>query len=93
VRAVQASATVSGRGYRFVAPVYRIRMRARGLPSKIPFIGRADDLATVQGGPSRGPVVAVVGTGGMGETAFATAAAHPVAAAYTVGGSFVDVAN
>jgi DNA-binding winged helix-turn-helix (wHTH) protein len=84
-------ATVPGRGYRFVAPVYRIGMRARGLPSKILLIGRADDLATVQGWRRQGPVVTVVGTGEIGKTAFETA--HVVAAEYPDGISFVDLAK
>lgn len=86
-------ATVPGRGYRFVAPVHRIRTGTRGLPSKIPLIGRADDLATVQGWLSEGPLVTVVGTGGIGKTAFATAAAHATAANYPDGVSFVDLSK
>jgi predicted ATPase len=84
---------VPGRGYRFVAPVHRIRMGAREPPTKIPLIGRADDLAAVRGRLSKGPVVTLVGTGGIGKTALATAAAHAVAADYPDGISFVDLAK
>jgi predicted ATPase/DNA-binding winged helix-turn-helix (wHTH) protein len=84
---------VPGRGYRFVAPVHRISMGARGLPPKIPLIGRADDLAAVQGWLSENPLVTVVGTGGIGKTVLAAAAAHLVAADYPDGISFVDLAK
>ena len=86
-------ACVPGRGYRFVAPVHRTRTEARGLPPKIPLMGRTDDLAAVQGCLSKGPVVTVVGTGGIGKTALATAVAHAVVVDYPDGISFVDLAK
>jgi predicted ATPase/DNA-binding winged helix-turn-helix (wHTH) protein len=86
-------ATVPGRGYRFIAPVHRIPMGAGGLPPKIPLIGRAGDLATVQKWLSKHSVVTIAGTGGIGKTALALAAVHAVAADYPDGISFVDLAK
>jgi predicted ATPase len=56
-------------------------------------MGRTDDLAAVQECLSKGPVVTVVGAGGIGKTALATAAAHAVAVDYPDGISFVDLAK
>jgi predicted ATPase/DNA-binding winged helix-turn-helix (wHTH) protein len=86
-------ASVPGRGYRFVAPVHRIPIGAGGLPPKIPLIGRVNDLAAVQERLSKNSVVTVAGTGGIGKTVLATAAAHGVAARYPDGVSFIDLAK
>ena len=84
---------VPGRGYRFVAAIHRNRTKSRGLPSKISLIGRTDDLAAVQRCLSRGKVVTVVGTGGIGKTALATAVAHAVVVDYPDGIAFIDLAK
>jgi predicted ATPase/DNA-binding winged helix-turn-helix (wHTH) protein len=86
-------ATVPGRGYRFIAPAYRIPTGAGGLPPKIPLIGRADDLEAVQEWLSKNSVVTVVGTGGIGKTVLAVGAAHAVAPYYPDGVTFVDLAK
>jgi predicted ATPase/DNA-binding winged helix-turn-helix (wHTH) protein len=86
-------ATVPGRGYRFVAPVDRILVAPGGLPPKSPIIGRAEELAAVQELLNRSSVVTIVGTGGIGKTVLATAAAHAVGTHYADGVSFVDLAK
>lgn len=86
-------ASVPGRGYRFIAPVQRIATEAGGLPPPITLIGRTDDLAAVKEWLSKNSVVTVVGTGGVGKTALATAAAHALAMHYADGVSFVDLAK
>jgi DNA-binding winged helix-turn-helix (wHTH) protein len=86
-------AAVPGRGYRFIAPVHRMSAGVGGLPPKMPIIGRAEDLAFVQECLSKSSVVTVVGTGGIGKTAVATAAAYAVAALHPDGVSFVDLAK
>ena len=68
-------------------------MGVRGLPSKILLIGRTDDLAAVEEWLRKSSVVTVVGTGGVGKTALATAAAHEVATHYPDGVSFIDLAK
>jgi predicted ATPase len=85
--------TVSGRGYRFVAPVHRISVNTRGLPSNVKLIGRADDVTAVQDQLSKRPVVTIVGTGGIGKTALAMAVAYDVVRRYSDGLSFIDLAK
>jgi predicted ATPase/DNA-binding winged helix-turn-helix (wHTH) protein len=86
-------ATVPGRGYRFIASVQRIPTGVSGLPPKIPLIGRADDLAAVQELLSKNPVVTIAGPGGIGKTVLATAAAHTMAAHFSGGVIFADLAK
>jgi predicted ATPase/DNA-binding winged helix-turn-helix (wHTH) protein len=86
-------ACVPGRGYRFVAPIYRTGLEAKGLPPRIPLVGREDDSAAVQECLRKGAVVTIVGTGGVGKTALATAVAHAVAADYPDGIFFIDLAK
>ena len=85
--------TVPGRGYRFIAPVDRIGMAAGGQPPKVLLIGQADTSVTMQGWPSKCPLVMVVGPGGIGKMAFAPAAAHAVTADYPDGVSSIDLAE
>ena len=86
-------ATVPGHGYRFIAPVHRVSMGAGGLPTIVPLIGRADDLAAIRERLSKSSIVTVVGAGGIGKTAVATGVAHSVAADYPDGVMFVDLAK
>ena len=86
-------ACVPGRGYRFVAPIDRNWTETRGLPPNIPLMGRTDELAAVQGCLNRATVVTIVGAGGIGKTALATAVAHAVAVEYPDGISFIDLAK
>jgi Cdc6-like AAA superfamily ATPase len=65
----------------------------RGLPPRIPLIGRTDDLAAVQEWLGKASVVTVAGTGGIGKTALATVVADAVAAHYADGVMFVDLAK
>ena len=79
-------ATVTGRGYRFVAPVQADRLAVppkqasadalppTNLPAALaPLIGRDDDVAQVQALLSRARLVTSTGTGGVGKTRLALA--------------------
>jgi DNA-binding winged helix-turn-helix (wHTH) protein len=75
-------ATVPGRGYRFIAPVDRIRTEADGLTSKIPLIVWADDLAAIRERLIENSVVTIAGSDGTWKRALAAGAALAVAAHY-----------
>ena len=98
-------ATVSGRGYCFVAPVEHAEpgtpsMRqgtaaepAHNLPaSSTRTIGRADTIHTLLGQLQRHRLVTIVGPGGIGKTTVALAAAEALIAAYEPRVRFVDLA-
>ncbi|WP_343715539.1 winged helix-turn-helix domain-containing protein, partial [Inquilinus sp.] len=94
-------ASVSGRGYRFVAPVERSEPavhhpaapRLHNLPlSSMRAIGRADALGAVLQQLPRHRIVSIVGPGGIGKTTVALAAADALFAAYEDGIWFVDLA-
>ena len=98
-------ATVSGRGYRFVAPVevYEPEMppphfggasqRAHNLPaSPTRAIGRADTINVLQRELARYRFVTVVGPGGIGKTTVALAVAEALIDAYEHSVRFVDLA-
>ncbi len=96
-------ATVAGRGYRFVsvgvqtstasvsderAPAETARMR--GLPPQPHIVGRESDIADILGSLRDGRHVTVVGTGGVGKTTAAVAAAQAFAEHCPDGVCFVD---
>jgi predicted ATPase/DNA-binding winged helix-turn-helix (wHTH) protein len=98
-------ATVSGRGYCFVAPVEHaepgtpsMRLgaateRAHNLPaSSTRTIGRSDTIHTLLGQLQRHWLVTIVGPGGVGKTTVALAAAEALIAAYEQRVRFVDLA-
>src|SRR6516165_4835774 len=98
-------ATVSGRGYRFVAPVERgepgtlsvpqspAAKRLHNLPaSSTRTIGRADTIRAFLRHLQRHRLVTIVGPGGIGKTTVALAAAETHIAAYAHGVWFVDLA-
>ena len=97
---------VSGRGYRFVAPLARLddgqracvmRMTTkRGF--KLPplfsrVIGRADVVNELAVQLSRQRLVTIVGAGGIGKTTVAIATTERLAASYQHGACFVDLAT
>jgi predicted ATPase len=93
-------ATISGRGYRFVAPVTRAQVlstpaaRAHHLPAPIGrMIDRADAVAALTAQLSRHRLVTIVGPGGIGKTTVALALARGLLGAYEHGVGFVDLAS
>jgi predicted ATPase/DNA-binding winged helix-turn-helix (wHTH) protein len=98
-------ATVSGRGYRFVAPVEHsnpavppayqngVPVSAHNLPASLTrMIGRAETIDALGRQLSQHRLVTVVGPGGIGKTTVAIAAAEALIAAYDRGVRFVDLA-
>src|SRR5215469_1338267 len=98
-------ATVSGRGYRFVAPVElsepgsspALRSTASGHSHNLPVsltrtIGRADAIDALLEQLPRHRLVAVVGPAGIGKTTVAVAAAETLITAYEHAVRFVDLA-
>ena len=98
-------ATVSGRGYRFVAPVGfsapgsapALRSagaeRSHNLPVALTrTIGRADTIDALLKQLPRRRLVTIVGPGGIGKTTVALAVAEALIGAYEHGVGFVDLA-
>jgi predicted ATPase/DNA-binding winged helix-turn-helix (wHTH) protein len=97
-------ATVSGRGYRFVAPVECGELsaaaparrspgpHAHNLPVPKRTIGRAHIVEVLLQQLPRSRFVTVVGPGGIGKTTVALAVAHALVADYQDGVRFVDLA-
>ena len=93
-------ATISGRGYRFVAPVTsaegpaRPVTRAHNLPAPIAcMIDRIDAVAALTAQLSRHRLVTIVGPGGIGKTTVALAVARKLFEVGDQGVRFVDLAS
>jgi predicted ATPase len=91
-------ATISGRGYRFVAPVTFAHglatraERAHSLPAPIArMIDRTDAVAALTDQLSQRRLVTIVGPGGIGKTTVALAVAKGLLGAYEHGVRFVDL--
>jgi predicted ATPase/DNA-binding winged helix-turn-helix (wHTH) protein len=97
---------VTGRGYRFVAPVIRIEddapdsavqvatERRHRLPALLTrMIGRTDIVGALVTRLPRQRLVTIAGPGGMGKTTIALATADKLAASYRHGACFVDLAS
>lgn len=96
-------AGVTGRGYRFVAPV-AIRLEPEGgsatmpaagqrsnLPARLTrMVGRDDIVADLSGRLPHSRFITIVGTGGIGKTSVALAVAEKMAMAYRDGARLVD---
>jgi predicted ATPase/DNA-binding winged helix-turn-helix (wHTH) protein len=102
---LQYIATVTGRGYRFVAPVQSgpaahavPESRFVAGPSNLPpamatIVGRAGDIAEIHDGLAAERVLSIVGAGGMGKTTVAVAVAERFAARVRDGAWFVDLSR
>ncbi|HEY2189425.1 MAG TPA: winged helix-turn-helix domain-containing protein [Caldimonas sp.] len=100
--------TVPGRGYRFIHPLqpdpsqdHEARVGATPAPATSPgnlaislpaLYGRTDELATVSALLEKHRLVTLVGTGGIGKTCLALAAAHAQRERWSDGVWFVDLA-
>jgi DNA-binding winged helix-turn-helix (wHTH) protein len=95
--------TLSGRGYCFVAPVFRSREPAEGsakppssphtnLPARLAgMIGRDDDVQKLCARLSAARLVTILGAGGVGKTTVAIAIGHHLAEDYAGAIVFVDL--
>jgi predicted ATPase/DNA-binding winged helix-turn-helix (wHTH) protein len=97
---------VSGRGYRFVAPVAQSRdteapaawspavADGYNLPAPLTrMIGRAESVSAIATQLTRRRFVTIVGPGGIGKTTVALAVAEKLHATYEQGAAFVDLAS
>ncbi len=98
--------TVPGRGYRFVAPVFRSAglapssvsafgsRPATQMPLRLtPVIGREENINDIKNRLSRQRFTTVVGPGGIGKTTVALAVAEQQSCSYEHGICFIDVAS
>jgi predicted ATPase/DNA-binding winged helix-turn-helix (wHTH) protein len=95
--------TLSGRGYCFVAPVFRSYEQGEATPEPAGFshtnlparlagvIGREDDIQNVCAKLSAARLVTILGAGGIGKTTVAIAVGHHLADAYGGAVVFVDL--
>src|SRR5262249_39620847 len=98
-------ATVIGRGYQFVAPVEigasvdadrnaePERAELSGLPPAREIVGRDEEIARLVAQLRKRQHVTVVGTGGIGKTTVAIAAAHTLESEFRDGACFVDLST
>lgn len=104
--AAQYIATVTGRGYRFVAPVQiegsaSLALASTAAPTgghSLPagatrIFGRADAIDAIRRDLDETRLVSIVGAGGIGKTTVAIAAAHAAARERADGAAFVDLAT
>nr|WP_042674962.1 winged helix-turn-helix domain-containing protein [Methylobacterium sp. B34] len=90
-------ATVSGQGYRFVAPVdvmsWPISAAARrhNLPRSTDLLGRSEDLAAIATKVLQRPLVTITGPGGVGKTSLAVAVGHALVEQFPDGVWMVDL--
>lgn len=90
-------ATVSGQGYRFVAPVdvaarpIPAAARRHNLPRPADLLGRSEDLAEISTKVLQRPLVTITGPGGVGKTSLAVALGHAVVGRFRDGVWMVDL--
>jgi predicted ATPase/DNA-binding winged helix-turn-helix (wHTH) protein len=99
-------ATVTGRGYRFIASVQAGRPPGLAVDSSVAaahsgflptgstrIFGRAEAIAGVRRDLDEARVVSIVGAGGIGKTTIAVAASHAAARECADGAGFIDLAT
>jgi predicted ATPase/DNA-binding winged helix-turn-helix (wHTH) protein len=99
-------ATVTGRGYRFIAPVQTsgsadLASASTAAPTgghvfptgTTRIVGRADAIDSIRRDLDESRLVSIVGAGGVGKTTVAIAAAHAVAREHADGAAFIDFAT
>ena len=99
-------ATVTGRGYRFIAPVQTsgsadLASASTAAPTgghvfptgTTRIVGRADAIDAIQRDLDESRLVSIVGAGGVGKTTVAIAAARAVAREHADGAAFIDFAT
>jgi predicted ATPase/DNA-binding winged helix-turn-helix (wHTH) protein len=90
-------AAVSGRGYRFVAPVDVVPLprattaRRHNLPPVQHLFGRLSDVTQIAAALLRSPLVTITGPGGVGKTSLAVAVGHESVEHFQDGVWLVDV--
>lgn len=90
-------ATVSGHGYRFVAPVdvtpwpAPAAARRHNLPRPADLLGRSEDLAEISTTVMQRKLVTITGPGGVGKTSLAVASGHAVVERFRDGVWMVDL--
>ncbi|SFU91079.1 Predicted ATPase [Methylobacterium sp. 174MFSha1.1] len=98
-------ATVSGHGYRFVAPVdvapivppivppvpIPAAARRHNLPRPTDLLGRSEDLAEISTHVLQRPLITITGPGGVGKTSLAVALGHGVVEQFRDGVWMVDL--
>jgi predicted ATPase/DNA-binding winged helix-turn-helix (wHTH) protein len=98
--------TVTGRGYRFIAPVQTSESAGLALASMaaaagshtlpigtMHIFGRADAIDSIRRDLDESRLVSIVGAGGVGKTTVAIAAAHAVAREHADGAAFINLAT
>ncbi|MFE1599823.1 ATP-binding protein [Methylobacterium sp. ID0610] len=94
--------SVPGRGYRFVCPVrretaptvtYKSAVQCASLPVATALVGRSDDVEEIGRELEAHSFVTITGTGGVGKTAVALAAANRMASRFAAGACFIDLAS
>lgn len=97
-------ATVTGRGYRFIAPVQTSEASSLAwtpfstgngnLPTEAPHIvGRSDAIARIRSDLNQTRILSIVGAGGIGKTTIAIAAARAEALKHADGAAFIDLST
>lgn len=98
-------ATVTGRGYRFTAPVRRLPgpapvlpvparpRKASALPDAVRIVGRTQQIATARLAMDQGRLLSIVGPGGAGKSALARALAECLIVETGIDARWIDLSG